>query len=109
MSNIPTDLRSHLADLLHAAVQIVAPDAAAIPVVLERPKAMQHGDYSSNLALQLARPMKRNPRDIAHELVAALPASPLLRKAEVAGAGFVNLYLQPAAKQRVVHAVLVNE
>jgi arginyl-tRNA synthetase len=109
MSDTPSDLRSHLSDLLHAAVQVVAPDAAAIPVVLERPKSLQHGDYACSLAMQFARPMKRNPRDIAQALIAALPASPYLDKAEVAGAGFVNLYLKPAAKQRVVHTVLENE
>ncbi|HEX7952868.1 MAG TPA: arginine--tRNA ligase, partial [Burkholderiales bacterium] len=49
---------------------------------------------------------KRNPREIAQALVAALPESPILAKAEVAGAGFVNLYLKPAAKQRIVRAVL---
>ena len=108
MSDTPSDLRSHLSDLLHAAVQIVAPGAAATPIVLERPKSLHHGDYACSLAMQLARPMKRNPRDIAQALVAALPASPYLDKAEVAGAGFVNLYLKPAAKQRVVRAVLEN-
>ena len=108
MSNIPSDLRSHLCDLLHSALQIVAPGAASIPVVLERPKSLQHGDYASSLAMQLAKPMKRNPREIAQALVAALPASPFLDKAEVAGAGFVNLHLKPAAKQRVVRAALEN-
>ena len=108
MSNIPSDLRSHLSDLLHAAVQIVAPDTA-VPVVLERPKSAQHGDYASSLAMQLAKPMKRNPREIAQALIAALPASSILQKAEVAGAGFVNLYLRPAAKQRVVAEALQKE
>ena len=108
MSNTPSDLRSHLSDLLHAALQVVAPGAAAIPVVLERPKSFQHGDYACSLAMQLAKPMKRNPREIAQALVAALPASPFLDKAEVAGAGFVNLHLKPAAKQRVVRAAMEN-
>jgi len=89
MSNTPSDLRSHLTDLLHSALQVVAPGVAAIPVVLERPKSLQHGDYACSLAMQLAKPMKRNPREIAQALVAALPASPYLHKAEVAGAGFV--------------------
>ncbi len=107
MSNTPADLRSHLCDLLHAALQDVAPGAVAtIPVVLERPKSLQHGDYASSLALQLAKPMKRNPREIAQALVAALPASPYLDQAEVAGAGFINLHLKPAAKQRVVREAL---
>ena len=108
MSNTPSDLRSHLTDLLHAALQVVAPGAGPVPILLERPKSLQHGDYASGLAMQLAKPMKRNPREIAQALVAALPASPLLDKAEVAGAGFVNLYLKPAAKQRVVRTTLEN-
>jgi arginyl-tRNA synthetase len=108
MSNTPPDLRSHLTDLLHAALQVVAPGGGAVPILLERPKSLHHGDYASSLAMQLAKPMKRNPRDIAQALVAALPASALLDKAEVAGAGFVNLYLKPAAKQRVVRTILQN-
>lgn len=108
MSNTPSDLRSHLTDLLHAALQVVAPGTGPVPILLERPKSLQHGDYASGLAMQLAKPMKRNPREIAQALVAALPASPLLDKAEVAGAGFVNLYLKPAAKQRVVRTTLEN-
>ena len=108
MSTTPSDLRSHLTDLLHAALQVVAPGAGPVPILLERPKSLQHGDYASGLAMQLAKPMKRNPREIAQALVAALPASPLLDKAEVAGAGFVNLYLKPAAKQRVVRTTLEN-
>ena len=106
MSNIPADLRTHLCDLLLAALEIVAPGTGAMPVVLDRPKSAQHGDYASNLAMQLARSMKRNPRELALALVAALPASPALDKAEVAGAGFVNLYLKPAARQQVIRDVL---
>ena len=108
MSNTPSDLRSHLTDLLHAALQVVAPGAGPVPILLERPKSVQHGDFASGLAMQLAKRMKRNPREIAQALVAALPDSPSLDKAEVAGAGFVNLYLKPAAKQRVVRTTLEN-
>jgi arginyl-tRNA synthetase len=92
---------------MHAARETVAP-GVLLPIVLERPKSAQHGDYASNLAMQLAKPMKRNPRDIAQALISAMPASPLLHKVEIAGAGFVNLYLKPAAKQKVVHEILEN-
>jgi arginyl-tRNA synthetase len=108
MSNTSSDLRSHLTGLLHTALEVVAPSAAGFPVVLERPKSLHHGDYASTLAMQLAKPMKRNPREIAQALIAALPESSVLLKAEVAGAGFLNLHLKPAAKQRVVAEVLVN-
>ena len=100
------DLRAHFAGLLRSALVEVAPDAASLPVILERPKSAQHGDYACSVAMQLAKPMKRNPREIAQALVKALPQSPYLEKAEVAGAGFVNLYLKPAAKQQTVRLVL---
>ena len=107
MSNAPAlDLRAHFTGLLRSALVKVAPDAANLPVILERPKSPQHGDYACSVAMQLAKPMKRNPREIAQALVKALPQSPYLEKAEIAGAGFVNLYLKPAAKRQTVRAVL---
>jgi len=107
MSNAAAlDLRSHFIGLLRSALFEVAPDAANLTLILERPKSAQHGDYACSVAMQLAKPMKRNPREIAQALVKALPQSPYLEKAEVAGAGFVNLYLKPAAKQQTVRLVL---
>jgi arginyl-tRNA synthetase len=107
MSNAPAlNLRSHFTGLLRSAVVEVAPDAASLPVMLERPKLPQHGDYACSVAMQLAKAMNRNPREIAQALVKALPQSPYLEKAEIAGAGFVNLYLKPSAKQQIVRVVL---
>jgi len=74
--------------------------------MLERPKAAGHGDYACNVAMQLAKPLRRNPREIAQSIVSALPESPLLHKAEVAGAGFINLFVDAAARQKIVPAVL---
>src|SRR5262245_53468053 len=102
------DPKSLLAQLLAQAVEAEIPEQRGAPVVLERPRQAGHGDYASNLALQLAKPLKRNPRDIARALVSALPLSPWLEKAEVAGAGFINLFLTPAAKQRVVREILAQ-
>jgi arginyl-tRNA synthetase len=99
-------LHAHLAELLRAALIKVAPDASAVAVALERPKQSTHGDFATNVALQLARQLKRKPREIAEALVAALPASGDLEQAEVAGAGFINFRMRTAAKLRVVHAVL---
>jgi arginyl-tRNA synthetase len=107
MSNAPAlELRSHFTGLLRSALVEVAPDAPNLPVILERPKSAQHGDYACSVAMQLAGRMKRNPREIAQALVKALPQSPYLEKAEIAGAGFINLYLKPAAKQQTVRVVL---
>ena len=100
------DIRSELTALLRAALESVAPDSRDAVILLERPKQAAHGDFASNLALQLAKPLKLNPRDIAGRLLAELPASPLVAKAEVAGAGFINFTLAPAAKLQAVRAVL---
>jgi arginyl-tRNA synthetase len=101
------DVRSHLAALLASARDEVAPDSSAL-IVLERPKVAEHGDFSCNLALQLAKPLKRNPREVAQALVSALPASAVIERAEVAGAGFINLFLRPAAKHDAVRRVLMQ-
>ena len=92
--------------MLAEGIARVAPGAAPPAIVLERPKQAKHGDYSTNAALQLAKALKRNPRDLAADLVTALPRSPLLERAEVAGAGFVNLFVSDAARQSVVARVL---
>ncbi|MCB1933471.1 MAG: arginine--tRNA ligase [Candidatus Accumulibacter sp.] len=100
------DLKSHLAELMRTALQSVAPAEADGEIHIERPKQSTHGDFSCNLAMQLARSLKRNPRQLAELLLAELPASPLLERAEIAGAGFINFHLRAASKLEVVHAVL---
>jgi arginyl-tRNA synthetase len=101
------DPKAHLAELLRAALASVAPGTTA-DIQLERPRDASHGDFASNLAMQLARALKENPRKIAERLVHELPASPWLLRAEVAGAGFINFTLAAAAKTQVVHAVLAQ-
>ena len=100
------DPRAHLYALLGEAIRAVGPALHAPAIVLEKPKQAEHGDYACNVALQLARTLKRAPREIAGELVAALPASPCLEKTEVAGAGFINFFLKRSYKQQVVHRIL---
>jgi len=107
MSSQPTDIKSHLADLLRAALASVAPGQTA-EIRLERPRDPSHGDFASNLAMQIARALRENPRKIAERLVHELPRSAWLLKAEVAGAGFINFTVAPAAKTAVVAAVLAQ-
>ena len=78
-----------------------------IPATLEldRPKQVEHGHLASNVALLLARVAGRKPRDIANDIVAALPASEWIARAEIAGPGFINFFLQPAAFHAVIHRV----
>ena len=100
------DSKVHLAELLRSALATVAPDQAATDILLERPRDASHGDWASNLAMQLARALKSNPRKIAEGLVAALPASEWVAKVDIAGAGFINFTLTTAAKTRVVQDIL---
>ena len=100
------DLRAHLSALFEEAIREVAPAPPASGVVLEKPKQTGHGDYACSVALQLARSLKRAPREIAARLVAALPPSPYVERAEVAGAGFINLFLKRPFKQQVVNRIL---
>lgn len=104
-STVP-DLRAHFSTLFATALHEVAPQLPDTTIVLEKPRQAQHGDYACNLALQLARPLRAKPRDIAVKLVAALPASPYLEKTEVAGAGFINLFLKRSYKQQVINHIL---
>ena len=66
------DIKTHLAELMRAALTALAPDQRDTTIVLERPKQASHGDFSCNLAMQLARSMKRNPRELAQQLVSGI-------------------------------------
>ena len=102
------EVKSHLTELLTRALAKVAPQQPGSLISLERPKQSQHGDFSCPAAMQLARALKRNPRELALELVAALPPSEWLERAEVAGNGFINLRVRPAAKQHIVRTILAE-
>jgi len=103
---VSPDLRTHLSGLFEDAIRKTAPGTQAPAILLEKPKQSGHGDYACAVALQLAKSLKRAPREIATQLAAALPASPYLEKAEVAGAGFINLFLKRSFKQQTVNRVL---
>ena len=85
---------------------MIAPDQATATITLERPKQAQHGDFACNIAMQLAKALKRNPREVAKDLIGDLPPSPYLEKAEIAGPGFINFFLTANAKQQVVKTIL---
>ena len=81
-------------------------------VVLERPRDPAHGDIACNIAMQLAKQLKMNPRELATRIVGALLADPaalgLIEAADVAGPGFINLRVAASAKQSVVHTILAQ-
>lgn len=90
--------------LLQAAKKLGAePDFS---IVIERPKQAEHGDFASNIAMQLAKSLKQNPRAIAEQLIQALPQSEYIAKVEIAGAGFINFFLANNTKQNIVRQIL---
>ena len=97
--------KRHLTDLFKQALAQF-PQAQDIPVELERPKQNNHGDFACNAAMQLAKALKRNPREVAQSILASLPASEWVEKTEIAGPGFINVFLKPGAWQRIARDVL---
>jgi arginyl-tRNA synthetase len=101
-----TDGKAVCAALIERALQAAWPGKDYPGIVLDRPKDPKHGDYACNIAMQLARTLKRPPREIADTIVRAMPHSNDLEKAEVAGAGFINLFLKRGFKHAIVGDVL---
>jgi arginyl-tRNA synthetase len=93
-------LKEQIADLIRrglAALPSGSIPAELPPIEIERTRDAAHGDFASSIALKLAKSARRNPRELAQSILAALPASPLVARAEVAGAGFINFHLAPGA------------
>jgi arginyl-tRNA synthetase len=104
-------LKAHLTQLLAIAAKTIvqkngAPDTTEFNILLERPKSAEHGDFATNVALALAKPLKQNPRIIAAQIIEALPASEYIAKTEIAGAGFINFFLNAQSQQVVVKDIL---
>jgi arginyl-tRNA synthetase len=105
--------KQQIVALFQSALAPIVADTGITPnVTLERPRDPAHGDVACNIAMQLAKPLKANPRELATRLVAAVLADPaaagLVESADVAGPGFINLRVAPALKQSVVQAILAQ-
>ncbi|MBD9725890.1 arginine--tRNA ligase [Streptomyces caniscabiei] len=103
----PADLAVLVADCVRAAIsdaRISAEPPAAVRV--ERPRHRSHGDYASNIALQLAKSAGRPAREIAEALVPYINAAPVVHSVEVAGPGFLNITLTSAAKGMLVQKIV---
>ncbi len=103
------NFKAHFIELLCESAKTLIASGDAVQIELVRTKQANHGDYSCNLAMQLAKPLHKNPREIASLLINALPTSPYLDKVEVAGAGFINLFLKSSAKQQFLRHILQNK
>lgn len=102
------DAKTQLTALFREALREIAPEAADMEIHFERPRDAAHGDLATNVAMQLARTLKRNPRQIAEALLAALQpkAADAAESLEVAGAGFINIRLKQASKAGIVRHAL---
>ncbi len=101
--------KQDLLNLLQTAVAPVLEGSDLRPaILLERPRDPSHGDAACNIAMQIAKPLRKNPRELATQIVANIEAQqhPLIAAVEIAGPGFINIRLATAAKQSVVRTVL---
>ena len=102
------DQKTAIASLFNDALRSMGVEEAT--VLLERPKVAAHGDLACNVAMQLARQLKKNPRAIATDIIEHIEALPqakaLIEKFEIAGPGFINMRLSQDAKTFAVREVL---
>ena len=102
-------VKIELLEVLRHALEKLSPGAGA-KAVFESPKVAAHGDLATTAAMQLAKALKLNPRQLAEMLRAELLAAPAFERwveaVDIAGPGFINIKLKPEAKQQTVPAVL---
>jgi len=104
-------MKEDLSLLIHQALdslvnQGLLPTDITPQVQIDHTRDKSHGDLASNIALSLAKPAQRNPRELATLICDALPASPLVTRTEIAGPGFINFFLSDASNQAVVGEIL---
>ncbi len=104
-------MKQHLTDLVAAAIARLQQEGTLPPelpagIKIERTRDPRHGDFACNAAMVFAKPARRKPRELAEALIGALAASEHVSRVEIAGPGFINFALSPAAFRAVVPAVL---
>ncbi len=105
----PEQLSTVIRDALSAAVEageLSLADGVPERITVERPKNTEHGDYATNVALQLAKKAGRNPRELAQLLADRLVATPGIKGVDIAGPGFLNITLDAAAAGEVARAIV---
>ena len=99
------EFTARLTTALQQAATALQPEFSG-SIELSRPRSDDHGELASNLAMQLAKPLKRNPRDVAQQIIDVLSANADLAeriaRTEIAGPGFINFHLHPAVLQQVI-------
>jgi len=102
------DSKSRVTDLVQQAVKTAFPDAADVQIEVERPRNPEHGDFSTNVALQLAKRYGKKPREAAEAIARALPATSEIARTSIAGPGFINFTLSGDTRFAVVTQILAS-
>jgi len=101
-------VKAHLTDLLFSIVNKMTSELTQSQIVIERPKSIDHGDLSSNIALVIAKALKKSPRTVAQEIVEKIPSTRSFSKIEIAGAGFLNFYFSSNTHNKIINDALEN-
>jgi len=104
-------MKTRLASLLQQAIASLQTEgvlpADLDPVIkIEHTRDPSHGDYASNLAMMLAKPAKKNPREIAQSIIDHLPSDNDISRVDIAGPGFINFFINPLSQHAVIRDIL---
>jgi len=102
-------VKDYLTNLLDNAIKDLVENFDKNIIQVSRPKQIQHGDFSTNVSLPLAKIQKKPPLVIADEIVKRIPASPLIEKVEIAGAGYINFFLSSEARVKLINLILMEK
>ena len=99
-------MKAHLTELLFSVVKQITDYTDSSIIIIDRPKIISHGDFSTNLCLILSKKLKKSPRDVAAIILDKIPPSDLITKIEIAGAGFLNFFLSSKANNVIINSAL---
>ena len=102
-------MKDYLTNLLDNAIKDLVENFDKNIIQVSRPKKIQHGDFSTNVSLPLAKIQKKPPLVIADEIVKRIPVSPLIEKVEIAGAGYINFFLSSEARVKLINLILMEK
>src|SRR5660398_256749 len=106
-------MKVYIQQLIEETIEILVRKGALasgteLKVQVDRTKDKAHGDLTTNLAMIMAKSAKRNPRQLAAEIIAHLPSSELVQKVEIAGPGFINFFLNEDWLAKQIDKILAD-
>jgi len=102
-------VKNQISNILSDALQQLNIDISEVYIHIERPKSLEHGDYSSNIALQLAKGIKKNPREVAQLIIDQIGSEELFNKLELAGPGFINFHLSDMGRSLIIKDIIQKD